>query len=255
MPAARNYLWIALTAALAGCSKSEPPAPPKAQPQASAPAAPSSAAAPAAPAKQGDIDDGLKERLARQEAAAKMFESKVLSPPAPAAPKAAPVESKPAPAPAAPQPAQGTVASTPKAEPPKAAPAKAEPPRPAPPKVEPPKAESPKTESAKAAPAASPPPRTDLAAARTAQPPATEAVTRLISRVDPEFPREAAGYEQGNVKARMTLDATGSVTRVEILAANPRRVFDRSVVRALTQWRYNEGAAGRTVDMEVDFKR
>jgi len=57
------------------------------------------------------------------------------------------------------------------------------------------------------------------------------------------------------VRARMTLDAAGGVTRVEIVESSPRRVFDRAVVRALSQWRYSDGAAGRTVDMEVAFKR
>ena len=63
-----------------------------------------------------------------------------------------------------------------------------------------------------------------------------------------------AGVDQGSVKARMTLDSSGNVTRVEVLEANPRRVFDRAVVRALSQWRYNDGAAGRTVDMEIAFQ-
>ncbi len=49
--------------------------------------------------------------------------------------------------------------------------------------------------------------------------------------------------------------AAGNVTRVEIVEANPRRVFDRAVVRALSQWRYSDGAAGRTVDMEIAFRR
>ena len=37
------------------------------------------------------------------------------------------------------------------------------------------------------------------------------------------------------------------------MEARPRRVFDRAVVRALSQWRYNAGTEGRTVDMEVAF--
>ena len=79
----------------------------------------------------------------------------------------------------------------------------------------------------------------------------------LVSRVEPEFPREAiqAGADKGVVKARMTLDAAGAVTRVEVVEANPRRIFDRAVLRALSQWRYSEGAAGRTVDLEVAFRR
>jgi protein TonB len=53
----------------------------------------------------------------------------------------------------------------------------------------------------------------------------------------------------------MTLDAGGGVTRVEIVEASPRRVFDRAVIRALSQWRYNSGPEGRTVEMEVAFRR
>jgi protein TonB len=77
-----------------------------------------------------------------------------------------------------------------------------------------------------------------------------------VSKVDPEFPREAqlASVEKGHVKARLTLDATGEVTRVDIVEANPRRVFDRAVTRSLSQWRYEPGSAGRTVDVELDFK-
>jgi protein TonB len=79
---------------------------------------------------------------------------------------------------------------------------------------------------------------------------------RPVSKVDPEFPREAqlASVEKGHVKARLTLDAAGEVTRVDIIDANPRRVFDRAVTRSLSQWRYESGAAGRTVEVELDFK-
>ena len=79
---------------------------------------------------------------------------------------------------------------------------------------------------------------------------------RVLSRVDPEFPREAqqAGAEKGVVKARMILDGGGNVTKVEIVEANPRRLFDRSVVRALSAWKFNEGPAGRTYEQEIAFQ-
>ena len=80
---------------------------------------------------------------------------------------------------------------------------------------------------------------------------------QLVSKVQPEFPKEAlqAGVDHGHVKARMTLDATGEVTRVEIVEANPRRVFDRAVMRTLAMWRYNAGEANRAVEIDVDFQR
>ena len=81
--------------------------------------------------------------------------------------------------------------------------------------------------------------------------------TQVVSKVDPEFPREAAvaGVDKGTVKARMTVDGSGEVTRVEVLEANPRRVFDRAVVKTLSQWRFNAGAAGRLVEIDVNFTR
>ena len=86
---------------------------------------------------------------------------------------------------------------------------------------------------------------------------AVAADVQVISKVDPEFPREAvqAGADKGTVKARMTVDGSGEVVRVEILEAQPRRVFDRAVVKTLSQWRFNAGAAGRTVEIDVNFTR
>lgn len=80
---------------------------------------------------------------------------------------------------------------------------------------------------------------------------------QVVSKVEPEFPREAlqAGAEKGVVRARMTLDAGGEVVRVEILEAQPRRVFDREVIKTLSQWRFNTGANGRKVEIDVNFVR
>jgi protein TonB len=79
---------------------------------------------------------------------------------------------------------------------------------------------------------------------------------QVVERVQPEFPREAdrAGINQGHVKARMTVDASGEVTRVEVLEAEPRRVFDREVVRTLSQWRFAKGNSG-AMEIDLDFKR
>jgi protein TonB len=53
----------------------------------------------------------------------------------------------------------------------------------------------------------------------------------------------------------MTIDAGGGVTKVDIVDSKPARVFDRAVVRALSGWRFNDGAGGRVVETEVEFKR
>ena len=87
--------------------------------------------------------------------------------------------------------------------------------------------------------------------------PALAADATVVTKVDPEFPREAiqAGADKGMVKARMTVDGTGEVVRVEILDAQPRRVFDRAVIKTLSQWRFNSGASGRTVEIDINFTR
>jgi protein TonB len=86
---------------------------------------------------------------------------------------------------------------------------------------------------------------------------AAAADAKVVSRVNPEFPREAmqAGAEKGRVKARMTVSSGGEVMRVEVLDAEPRRVFDRVVVKTLSLWRFDTGADGRAVEIEVEFKR
>ena len=80
---------------------------------------------------------------------------------------------------------------------------------------------------------------------------------KIVSKVEPEFPREAAQADvtKGTVKARMVIDAAGEVTRVEILEAIPRRIFDRAVTRALSQWRFAAGDGGRSFEIVIDFKR
>lgn len=80
---------------------------------------------------------------------------------------------------------------------------------------------------------------------------------RVISRQEPEFPREAvlAGADSGRVRARVTVSGVGEVVRVEILEAEPRRVFDRAVVRSLSTWRFDAGSDGRSVEIDVSFRR
>ncbi len=111
-----------------------------------------------------------------------------------------------------------------------------------------------------AAPSASAPPANVVASqAPTARlQPRTDTANAItvISREQPEFPREAlrAGVETGTVRARMTISASGEVTNVAILKAEPARVFDRSVQQALSRWKFNAGADGRSFDTEVGFK-
>ena len=95
-------------------------------------------------------------------------------------------------------------------------------------------------------------------AAPTSRPaPEVTPLVTVLSRQQPDFPRDAArqGVESGSVRARITINGGGDVSNVTILQARPLRVFDRSVVSALSLWKFNPGADGRTYDTEVSFAR
>ena len=98
---------------------------------------------------------------------------------------------------------------------------------------------------ASAAPTARPVPPKEVASAVT-----------VISREQPDFPREAmrAGIESGSVRARLVINAAGTVSNVVIVEARPSRVFDRSVTQALQRWKFNPGTEGRTYETEINFK-
>lgn len=87
-------------------------------------------------------------------------------------------------------------------------------------------------------------------AAQAANPP------KVIKKVPPDFPREAAqqSISAGSVKARMTIDADGKVSSVEILEAEPRRVFDKAVNRALMEWRFEASGEKQTHEVKLVFK-
>lgn len=101
-------------------------------------------------------------------------------------------------------------------------------------------------------------PPVQLATAPATSAPATIPPPRLVPivREEPEFPREAmlSNITRGRVVARLTIDQEGHVSKVDIVSAEPRRVFDRSVNRALSLWRFEPSTAVRTTEVEVDFK-
>jgi protein TonB len=87
--------------------------------------------------------------------------------------------------------------------------------------------------------------------------PAAEAQTTPVTREAMEFPREAvkAGVESGEVKVKVTIDASGNVTDVQIIEAKPARIFDRVVRSSMAKWKFNAGDANRTYETVVEFKR
>lgn len=77
-----------------------------------------------------------------------------------------------------------------------------------------------------------------------------------VSKVSPVFPRDAIkrGIERGTITAHVHVKTDGTVTDVRIVSANPPRVFDREVIRALMQWRFQPEPVGFIGEVEIEFK-
>lgn len=60
-----------------------------------------------------------------------------------------------------------------------------------------------------------------------------------LVRIEPQYPREAArGKIEGYVKVAFTVLEDGSVTDIEVVDAEPRRIFNRAAVRAISKWKF-----------------
>ena len=72
-------------------------------------------------------------------------------------------------------------------------------------------------------------------------------------RVDPQFPRQAITQGlSGRVIAWVHVAPNGSVTNVEIRQSTSR-IFDREVIRALSQWKFNPEPVGFIGEYEIVF--
>ena len=74
-----------------------------------------------------------------------------------------------------------------------------------------------------------------------------------LQRVNPAFPRQALQQGiTGRVVAWVHVAPNGNVTNVEIKQSS-NRLFDREVVRALSQWRFNPEPVGFIGEYEIVF--
>lgn len=86
---------------------------------------------------------------------------------------------------------------------------------------------------------------------------ADRGATPLV-RVEPRYPTEAARDGiSGWVQLAFTIDTTGAVVDVRVIAAEPARVFEREAIRALRRWKYQpkvvEGVAVLQANMQVQL--
>lgn len=102
------------------------------------------------------------------------------------------------------------------------------------------------------------PPAAGTSAASAASGGTKTPVLRPTSIVDPEFPREGLGLgtREVSLTAKLSLDASGRVTEVDFVrgGGGASRVFERAARKALMQWRFPTGAAGRSFTQELSFK-
>ncbi|WP_417762145.1 energy transducer TonB [Shewanella sp.] len=82
-----------------------------------------------------------------------------------------------------------------------------------------------------------------------------------IVRIEPQYPIAAArDGKEGFVQLSFTINEIGGVDDVEVINAEPRRIFDREAIRALRKWKYKpkivDGKAVKQTGMTVqlDFK-
>jgi len=107
------------------------------------------------------------------------------------------------------------------------------------------------------APAEKPPPAPAPIAAPPAPPPPPQPAIRkeykASFRVEPTYPRQAisAGV-QGKVIAWVRVAPNGTVQDVQIRESS-NRIFDREVIRALSQWKFNPEPVGFIGEYEIVF--
>jgi protein TonB len=89
------------------------------------------------------------------------------------------------------------------------------------------------------------------------QPPQVQPTVRreykAAYRVEPTFPRQALKDGiSGRVVAHVVVQPSGAVSEVRIIQST-NRIFDREVVRALSQWKFNPEPVGFIGEYEIVF--
>ena len=76
-----------------------------------------------------------------------------------------------------------------------------------------------------------------------------------IGGEDVEYPRAAmrANVQKGRVVARLMIDENGNVTDVQIISADPPRVFNQEVIEKVKTWKFKPEGQQYSGTVEVNF--
>jgi protein TonB len=82
-----------------------------------------------------------------------------------------------------------------------------------------------------------------------------------IVRIEPQYPIAAArDGKEGWVQLSFSIDELGGVVDIEVIDAEPKRLFDREAKRALSKWKYKSKIVdGKPIkqtglQVQLDFK-
>lgn len=90
--------------------------------------------------------------------------------------------------------------------------------------------------------------------------PAAEGDVIPIVTIEPQWPREALlNGTEGWVRIGFTVLPDGSVADPEVIASEPRRLFDRNAIRAILKWKFKPRVidgqpVARSAEYQIDFK-
>ena len=98
--------------------------------------------------------------------------------------------------------------------------------------------------------------RSVLALALVAAASMAQADVKVLKKVAPEYPNEAVkkNINAGSVRAKLNIAGDGKVANVEVVEAEPKRVFDRAAVEALSQWKFEGTGAAQVHEVKLVFK-
>ncbi len=88
-----------------------------------------------------------------------------------------------------------------------------------------------------------------------ATPALAQTAPKVVKKVPMEFPERAVrmGVDKGVLKTRVTIDAAGAVTGVEVVEAQPAKakVLNEGVIETLRAWKFESNGKSQTFDMQV----